>query len=48
MEVGGETKEMEMDGATTRSVILLVADGLLTASAVIVTVFPMGIIEGAV
>jgi hypothetical protein len=48
MEEGGETKDRERDGATTGSVTLLAADGLLATAAVIVTVFPMGMMEGAV
>ncbi len=46
--VGGETKESATVGATTGSVTLLVAAGLLATAAVIVTVFPIGMMEGAV
>ncbi len=45
---GGEINDRETDGTTMGSVILLDADGLLATSAVMVTVVPMGMIEGAV
>jgi len=48
MEEGGETNDTKTDGATTGSVTLLAADGLLATAAVIVTVFPMGMMAGAV
>jgi len=45
---GGEAKESETGCATTGSVTLLVAAGLLATAAVMVTVFPMGMVDGAV
>jgi len=45
---GGETKASDRGGTTTGSVTLLVAAGLLATAAVMVTVFPIGMVDGAV
>jgi hypothetical protein len=45
---GVDVNSIEMDGLVMVTVTLLVADGLLVAAAVIVTVPPMGTSDGAV